>query len=323
LAVSTSVALSTGANATTIDGQSDHTGRIAAGGTIEVPVLGRGGVPASGVGSVALNVTVTSPAAAGYLVVWPTGQPTPLASNVNYSAGQTVPNMVVVPVGAGGKVSLQNGSTRTIDAIIDVLGWFPPGSFNGLTPARIMDTRTPPGQPSHALGQGEVRNLTVTGSAGVPASGVAAVAVNVTVTDPTRDGYITVFPAGEAQPATSSVNFVARQTVPNLVVSGVGANGQISILNPIGSTQVVVDILGWFPVGGSFHGVTPSRMVDTRSGQHTDDGQYQGIGAIAGGSTLDVALAGRGGVPSSGAGSVALNVTVTNPSAAGFLTVWP
>ncbi|MBI4884933.1 MAG: hypothetical protein HY826_12855, partial [Actinobacteria bacterium] len=53
-----------------------------------------------------------------------------------------VPNMVVVPVGANGQISLWSPST--LDVLVDVLGWFPTGgSFNGLTPARLMDTRVP------------------------------------------------------------------------------------------------------------------------------------------------------------------------------------
>lgn len=112
-----------------------------AGGMIELVVTGRGGVPSSGVGAVALNVTVTNPTAPSYLTVWPTGAPRPNASNLNYSPGQTVPNMVIAKVGTGGRISLYNYAGTT-DVIVDVLGWFPEGtSFTGLTPARLLDTR--------------------------------------------------------------------------------------------------------------------------------------------------------------------------------------
>ena len=60
-----------------------------------------------------LNVTVTEPRPASYLTAWPTGDPRPLASNLNYVAGQTVPNLVIVKVGAGGKVSLYNAAGVT------------------------------------------------------------------------------------------------------------------------------------------------------------------------------------------------------------------
>ncbi len=141
------VGLSSPAGATTIDGQFDRTGPLGAAATFNLTVAGRGGVPPTGAGSVALNVTATNPSAGGYFTIWPTGQGRPNASNLNFVAGQTIPNMVIVPIGAGGQVSIFN-ETGTTDVIVDVLGWFPTGpSFTGLTPARLMDSRIPPAPP--------------------------------------------------------------------------------------------------------------------------------------------------------------------------------
>ena len=112
------------AGATTIDGQFDRTGPVGAGATFNLTVAGRGGVPATGAGAVALNVTATNPTASSYLTVWPTGKRQPNASNLNFVAGQTIPNMVIVPVGANGQISIYN-NTGTVDVIVDVLGWFP------------------------------------------------------------------------------------------------------------------------------------------------------------------------------------------------------
>jgi hypothetical protein len=320
-----------GASAATIDGQYDQTGPLGAGAVFNLVVLGRGGVPASGVGSVALNVTVTRPSATSFLTVWPTGQPRPNASNLNFVAGQTVPNMVIVPVGVGGQISIFNESGTT-DVLVDVLGWFPAGpSFTGLTPARLLDSRVPSGGTADGafsgigrIAGGAVFDLAVSGRGGVPATGVGSVALNVTVARPTAASFVSVWPAGQPRPNASNLNFVAGQTVPNMVVVPLGAAGKISIFNETGSTDVLVDVLGWFPAGPSFTGLTPSRLVDTRipSGG-TVDGAFSGGGQLAGGTALNVAVAGRGGVPASGAGSVVLNVTVARPSAASFLTVWP
>ena len=60
--------------------------------SVNITVTGRGGVPASGVGAVVLNVTAVAPTASSYMTVWPTGEPQPLASNLNFTPGQTVPN---------------------------------------------------------------------------------------------------------------------------------------------------------------------------------------------------------------------------------------
>jgi hypothetical protein len=73
------------------------------------------------------------------------------------------------------------------------------------------------------------------------------VVVNVTATQPSTGGYLTVWPSGEARPNASNLNFTAGQTIPNLVVAKVGSNGQISIYNNTGSTHVIVDVLGYFP----------------------------------------------------------------------------
>jgi hypothetical protein len=132
---------------TTIDGNFRSSGPIGSAATSNVTVAGRGGVPPTGAGSVALNVTATNPSAGGYFTIWPTGQGQPNASNLNFVAGQTIPNMVIVPLGAGGQISIFN-ETGTTDVIVDVLGWFPTGpSFTGLTPARLMDSRIPPAPP--------------------------------------------------------------------------------------------------------------------------------------------------------------------------------
>ena len=134
-------------------------------GSIDVQLAGLGGVPQSGVSAVVLNVTVTNPSAASYLTVFPTGGTAPVVSNLNFSAGQTVPNRVVVKVGAGGKLTFFNAAGR-VDVLADVAGWFTDSTdpvatgsgFVGVTPTRILDTRLGDGP----LQPGETRPLTVT-----------------------------------------------------------------------------------------------------------------------------------------------------------------
>ena len=289
--------------------------RLGPGGTLSLQVTGAGGVPASGVSAVVLNVTVTEPTAGSFLTVSPTGEARPLASNLNYAAGQTVPNLVMAKVGAGGKVDLFN-SSGTTHVIADVAGWYGPdgagGRYRAVTPARILDTR-----PASKLGPASAVGLQVTGQGGVPATGVSAVVLNVTVTEPTATSFLTAWPAGEARPLASNLNFVAGQTVPNLVVVKVGAGGKVDLFNYAGAAHVVVDVAGWYgaegaAAGGTFTPVTPSRLLDTRTGAKVGpDG------------TLGLQVTGRGGVPASGVTAVVLNVTATEPTATGFLTAWP
>ncbi len=313
----------------TIDGQFSAIGPIGQGSTFNLTVVGRGGVPATGVGAVALNVTATNPTANSYLTVWPTGSAQPVASNLNYNVGQTVPNMVIVPVGAGGQISIYNNAGG-VDVIVDVLGWFPTANtYTGLTPARLMDTR--PASPTidaqfsgiGQIGPAGTDNLPVVNRGGVPATGVGAVALNVTATNPSSSSYLTVWPTGSAQPVASNLNYDVGQTVPNMVVVPVGADGQISIYNNTGGVDVIVDVLGWFPTGASYTGLTPARLMDTRPASPTIDGQFAGLGQLGAGATTNLPVLNRGGVPATGVGAVALNVTATNPSGNSYLTVWP
>jgi hypothetical protein len=80
-------------------------------------------------------------------------------------------------------------------------------------------------------------------SSAVPPSAVIA---NVTVTNPTAPSFLTVWPDGSTKPLASDLNYVAGLTVPNLVVVKVGASGAIDLFNASGTTDVVVDVVGWY-----------------------------------------------------------------------------
>lgn len=311
-------------------------GAVGPGATLTVQVSGRGGIPATNVSGVILNVTVTNTTVnGGYLIVYPMEDPRPLASNLNWSAGQTVPNLLEVGLRDSGQLNIYNG-TGSADVIFDVAGYVPAvtgtpgaaGRYNPLVPSRILDTRTGNGAPLAPLGAGTFLNLQVTGRGGVPATGVAAVALNVTVTNPTVGGYLTVYPAGSALPLASNLNFTAGATVPNRVVVKLGAGGQVSIFNGYGTTNVVVDVNGWFTdgsnpsaTGGTFTGVTPVRILDTRVGT----GGYRA--PLGANQSLALQVAGFGGVPAMNdqiaPTAAVVNVTVTDTTSGSYLTVYP
>jgi hypothetical protein len=226
---------------------------VAAGATVHLQVAGRGGVPASGVSAVALNVTLTAPTGTGYVTVYADGTTLPLASNLNFIPDQTVPNLVIAPVGADGQVDLYNGSGGTIQLFADVSGYSlsgPPsvtGAFGSLAPSRLLDTRFGTGAPQAPVAAGATVHLQVTGRGGVPASGVAAVALNVTVTSPLSAGFVTVYGEGTAMPVASNLNFLPDQTVPNMVIAPVGAGGIVDLYNGSGGTiQLVADVSGYY-----------------------------------------------------------------------------
>ncbi|TMD48957.1 MAG: hypothetical protein E6I86_04935, partial [Chloroflexi bacterium] len=121
------------------------------------------------------------------------------------------------------------------------------GSLQSIVPTRVRDTRDGIGGASGALGPGQGSVVAVAGVAGIPSTGVAGVAANVTVTEPTRPGYLTVYPSGVSRPLASNLNFDAGQTVPNLVVVKVGADGNIVVFNGSnGTVEFIVDVTGWY-----------------------------------------------------------------------------
>ncbi|WP_431679724.1 PKD domain-containing protein [Kitasatospora sp. KL5] len=258
--------------------------------------------------AVVLNVTATNATADTYFTLWPTGQTRPTASNLNVKAGQTVANLVTVPVGKDGTVQLFNLSGRA-DVVVDFVGYYQPNTgqkFTATGPARVSDGVMP---------GGTTTAVKVTGKAGVPADATAVV-VNLTADRPTANGYLTAYPHGTDRPTVSSLNFRAGQTIANQAIVPVGADGSIDLYNFTGNTRVVVDVFGYYSPGskGLFTPTTPARLADTRY-----DNAKQPLGPDA---QLNLPIGGTHGVPADATAAV-LNVTATQPTNPGYLTVWP
>jgi outer membrane protein assembly factor BamB len=304
-------------------------GPLAPNGARDIQVTGQGGVPATGVAAVVMNVTVTNTTSTSYLTVFPSGFNRPVTSNLNWTAGKTIANLVEVAVGDGGQDTVYNAFGNT-DVILDVAGWVstpggaatPDGLYNPLVPARILDTRDGTGGFNMPVGPGQTIDVQVTSKGLVPASGVEAVVFNITATNSTAPSHLTVFPTGSSPPLASNVNFLANQTVPNRVAVQIGTGGKVSIYNLSGSVHVIVDVNGWFTdattggTGSLFTPVAPLRILDTRNGT-----------AVGANQSIAVQVAGKAGVPSMAAPTppkaVVLNVTAIGPSGAGYLTAWP
>ena len=302
-------------------------GAVAGGGTVTVQILGRGGVPATGVSAVTVNLTATTPGTPGYLVAYPSGAALPASSTLNFAAGQTVPNLALVAVGPDGKIAIRNGGSGAVQVLADVTGYVlsgsatGPGSVTPVQPARVLDTRTGPGAAPVAAGAG--LSLAVIGHGGIPATGASAVILNVTVLGAQAAGYLTAYPSGGARPQASNLNFVGSAAIANLVVVPVGADGHIVLFNGSpGTVQVLADVAGWVASGsadtsGAVTSLAPSRLLDTRVGNGAP------VGTVAANGTVHLAVLGRGGIPARGVSAVLLNVTVAAPAAAGYVSVYP
>lgn len=292
-----------------LDTRSDESGPLGPGSIRVVAVGPLVGIDAEAV-SVVLNIAVTEPSRASFLTVWPTGQPRPGTSNLTMVPEQTVANLVMVGLGDGGSVSIFNLSGTT-HLVVDYQG-----SFDGVTtpifPQRIVDTRL--GIGGGRLGEGEERAVTIAGTLGIPGF-APEVALNITVTNPSAAGYLTVWPADTPRPSTSALNMAAGQTVANaaLVQLSTTTSGTFSVLNAIGSTDLIIDAMAW---GGVNLQRYQDRLLDTRTSQDTG-------GALGPGETRTVPVS----VPSVpdyyGVRAISIHVTATNSTAPTFLTVWP
>ena len=277
-----------------------------AGGTAHVLDL-TGTVPPAAT-DVVLNVTVTAPVGAGFVTVYPCDADRPTASNLNYVAGDTVPNLVTVSVGAG-QVCFFTSATAHL--LADLAGWYELDGGDGLVsvaPSRLFDTRDAGGARRPA---GSVYELDLSRTIGADAS---AVIMNVTVDDPLGAGFVTVWPCAAERPLASNLNYVARQTVPNLVTVAVGGDRRVCFYTS-NSAHLLADLGGWYAASSDvgFIGRTPSRLFDTRdNASPLDDGEIVsytfGPGASVGADAV-VALA--------------VNVTVAEPVRPGFITAFP
>ena len=164
-----------------------------------------------------------------------------------------------------------------------------PPAMVPVVPARLLETRvgaddkTVDGlfQGIGPVRAGVVLELPVAGRDKVPAT-ASAVMLNVTAVFPTGPGYLTVFPCGAPRPLASNVNYAAGQVVPNAVLAKIGTGGTVCIYSLV-DTDVVIDVTGFVPAGGSPSTVVPARLLETRVGadDKTVDGLFQGIGPVA------------------------------------------
>jgi hypothetical protein len=198
-----------------------------------------------------LNVTATQAEGPGFLTVYPCDKPRPVASNLNYTVGATVPNTVYATLDAVGFVCIF--SLAPTHLIVDVDAYAPGARsyLQPLVPARLLETR--PGLPtidglfggSGALAVRTPFVLQVAGRGGVPADASTAM-LNVTVTESTDGGFVTVYPCDQPVPLASNVNFDAGATVANAVVAKLAANGTVCVYSSA-PTQVLVDANAYIP----------------------------------------------------------------------------
>ncbi|MCA2217340.1 trypsin-like serine protease [Jidongwangia harbinensis] len=216
-------------------------------------------------------------------------------------------------------------STAVETRLDDVAGWVRQavrgGTFVRLpTSAAALDTRNGTGATAGARAAGSTTSFRVAGVGGVPATGVTAVLVDVTAITTTAGLFLTVFPEGTTRPAAlSTVNATASQIISNAAVVNVPASGRLSVYTSGGGVHMTVDVQGYYTgaadAGGGYVPVTPTRVVDTRSG--------------LGGSSVTIPSGGSrsfpiaGGVVPVGASTAFIDLIATGATAQGWVGTIP
>ncbi|MGP4021730.1 hypothetical protein [Actinomadura sp. 3N407] len=291
-----------------VDGQT-----ITAGTTLTVKVTGRRGIPASDVGSVAINIAAKGLNGNGQIIAYPSGVAMPDTTMMRYRRTLYHQNLVFLKVGADGYIKLTNNMSSDVIIYADAHGYTTStaGSTAGSTfvpvkPERIGKVTVP------ANGTAQVAPL---GKAGIPSSGVSDVLFTMSGKSDTA-GKLTVYPSDGVLPGDTNLDYGLNVLVQNQVIGQVGADGKLEIANA-GAKAITVslDAAGYFATpttavkGAAIHAITPDRLAnDVR---------------VPAGGTHTLAPLGHGGVPTSGVSGVYLNITNVHYVGSGVLRVYP
>ncbi len=316
----------------TVDGDFAGDGPIVGDTVYEVQVAGR--VPGSIVGTVVMNVTTVDSIGNGFLTIFDCEEQ-PLASSLNYGAGRAANNEVIAELDDAGRVCIYAKTTTHV--VIDVVGGsvFRPGDdlfgqrmrYRPITPSRLLETRSGSGLETidgEFEGTGAIEGdteieLQITDRNGIVDPDATAVVVNLSTVGSLGNGFLTVYDC-ENRPLASGINYSAAGVVNNEIITSLSERGTICIYAKT-TTHVVADAVGYLLPGSGYRTVTPARVLETRPGLTTVDGEFEGGGAIASDTMIEVQIGGRGGVTSDAA-QATVNVSALTGVGNGFLTIW-
>jgi hypothetical protein len=189
--------------------------------------------------------------------------------------------------------------------------WFSPADVQ-----RVLDTRNGVGS-TGAFASGEQRTITLPSSLG---ANVGAVVLNVTVSGATARGYVTAWPTGEPQPATSNANYAPLRDVANLVMVKVAPGGRVDLANFGGPVDLIADVFGVFTANatGGFVATNPTRVIDSRTTSVANERGFPlgcGDSRSVAASSLTAAA-----VPSNATAEI-VNLTAVDTNGAGFFSL--
>jgi Bacterial Ig-like domain (group 3)/Chitobiase/beta-hexosaminidase C-terminal domain len=277
--------------------------------------------PVAGTYATAQNVTLTD-STPGAVIYYTTNGTTPTASSTKYTGAITVSATETIEA-----IAIASGYTNS--AVASATYTIKPSTtselkFIAVTPCRIVDTRNATGAfGGPELAAAATRSFDVPQSGcGIPTTAVAY-SLNVTVVPIASLGYLTIWPAGQAQPNVSTLNSTDGRVKANATITPAGTNGGVSVYAS-DATQFILDIDGYFvPAGTSasgleFYPLTPCRIADTRN----PTGALGGPSLAANTGRAFPVQSSACGIPST-AKAYSLNITAVPHASLGYLTAWP
>lgn len=237
--------------------------RPGAGGIVEIDLATR--VPA-GATAVALSLAAVSPAATGHLRVYPSDQPLPGVSSLNYHPGEFArAGFTIVPLGANRRVRIF--ASAAADVVVDLTGYASVAGHGfgmvGAAPRRVLDTR----QGMGLLQPGTTLSVDFNDH-GVPAD-ASGVFVTLTATGAAAgtSGHLTAWAAGATRPTASTLNVIGGIDVANMAYVPLSADGRVSFSAGSTPTHLVIDVAAYTAPSASARllPVPPVRILDTRA----------------------------------------------------------
>ncbi|MET9434004.1 hypothetical protein [Streptomyces sp. NPDC006551] len=304
----------------TRDGTGVSKAKLGPRGTVTLDLTDLPGISEYTTEAVALHVTATNATAGTFVSAYPAHTTRSSASNLNVPAGETVSNLVVVPLTYGKATFYNHGGT--VDLIADLAGAYAHSDEEGslyrpMTPWRALDTRSGLGVPKAKVQGGSRAHLSFKGTA-VGGEDVTAVVLNLTATNVTKPTFVAALRTGDPV-VGSHLNPSAGETRSNLVVVPV-KDGGIDLYNHNGAVDLIADLAGYYTganLGSLYEPLAPTRLMDTRDGTGVAKAKAGAKG------TVTLSVAGKAGIPATGVTAVTLNVTATNATASTFVSVYP
>jgi RHS repeat-associated protein len=301
-------------------------------GSRTIQVTGQAGLPATGIDAVSLRVTAVDATGDGRMSVDPAGAPAAPTADVAYSDDGPTSATVLTAVSSTGAITLTVDGAAT-DVTVDIDGYYttpgqPGGTYTPVASTRLIDTTDTGTQPAcvgtcDRLAATDTLVAQITGQAGTPSTGVAAVALNVTTIDPSASGALTVWASDDATsaPADPTVAFNDDPATTKLVIAELSPGGRISVLDNAlsGSADVTIDVVGWFSdtfraEGSTFHPIADVSLIDTTTNTRS-------CSILQPNDELTLSVANLADVPD-GIVAVSLNVTTINGGSDDHLTVY-